>query len=404
MSNIFESQQNFPDVVQINMGKHGGAWQVAKRLNSALIEFGINSELKNLIDMKHLPSNLIYKFGSKIDYEIQKYQKQSSTTTLMTGVGSSKLLLNLIDKIPTNKILHIHWVPGALSHELMNVLEKRKVVLTLHDMRYLTGYCHHAGNCTGYLVACNFCPQAPKLVHNIISRSFEAFSNSKDLRQDFKVIVPSRWLFNIAKVALPTRDLQLHQIYNLIPEKIFNLNARKTFIKNPNRIRFCMSGSQNPGKGGRDALLLISRISKHLKFNFDVFIFGNRHEGFPEIVQQEVKEIQNEEEFAKLLGSMDFLFHLSESENSPNLVREAQAVGVSVIASDVGGTKELILSEKTGLFVNASDQEIVNFINSRINSLDKSSKDSFSESLTELSSNYILNEHVKIYQSFSSEN
>lgn len=50
---------------------------------------------------------------------------------------------------------------------------------------------------------------------------------------------------------------------------------------------------------------------------------------------------------AHLYGNADFLMHTAEIESAPNVVIEAQAFGLPVIATDVGGIRELVVPDKT---------------------------------------------------------
>jgi glycosyltransferase involved in cell wall biosynthesis len=56
-----------------------------------------------------------------------------------------------------------------------------------------------------------------------------------------------------------------------------------------------------------------------------------------------------------VLAALDLLVVPSVSESLPNVILEAMAAGVPVVASRVGGVPEVIEHEKTGLLVPPSD-------------------------------------------------
>jgi glycosyltransferase involved in cell wall biosynthesis len=61
------------------------------------------------------------------------------------------------------------------------------------------------------------------------------------------------------------------------------------------------------------------------------------------------------QDVAALLPGLDLLIHPSTTESLPNAVLEAMAAGVTPIATDVGGVKEIIDSEKVGRLVPPND-------------------------------------------------
>lgn len=57
------------------------------------------------------------------------------------------------------------------------------------------------------------------------------------------------------------------------------------------------------------------------------------------------------EDTADLMRACDVLVMASRTESSPNVVIEAQACGKPIVATDVGGTKELLVDGQTGFLV-----------------------------------------------------
>ena len=55
------------------------------------------------------------------------------------------------------------------------------------------------------------------------------------------------------------------------------------------------------------------------------------------------------------LGQYPIALVLGEHQGSPNAVLEAMAAGVAVVANDSGGTRELVVHERTGLLIASRD-------------------------------------------------
>lgn len=64
-------------------------------------------------------------------------------------------------------------------------------------------------------------------------------------------------------------------------------------------------------------------------------------------------------EISKILSDADALILSSYSEGRPNVVLEAFAAGVPVIASDIEGVREIVFDEKTGLSFPAGDVSVL---------------------------------------------
>lgn len=56
-----------------------------------------------------------------------------------------------------------------------------------------------------------------------------------------------------------------------------------------------------------------------------------------------------------LLGAFDILVHPSEAEGLPNAVLEAAAAGLAIVATDAGGTTEIVEDGRTGILVPIGD-------------------------------------------------
>ena len=64
---------------------------------------------------------------------------------------------------------------------------------------------------------------------------------------------------------------------------------------------------------------------------------------------------KNKEEIVELLSISDIFVNPSYSEGLPTSVLEAASVGLPIIATDVGGTKEIVENEKTGFLITPMD-------------------------------------------------
>ncbi|HEY4712531.1 MAG TPA: glycosyltransferase family 4 protein [Dehalococcoidia bacterium] len=64
---------------------------------------------------------------------------------------------------------------------------------------------------------------------------------------------------------------------------------------------------------------------------------------------------RNQDEVIDVLSATDIFVNPSYSEGLPTSVMEAASIGLPIIATDVGGTREIITTDKTGILIKAGD-------------------------------------------------
>ena len=162
---------------------------------------------------------------------------------------------------------------------------------------------------------------------------------------------------------------------SFIQSKIKNVaNGIDVLHFNPKRIpderRGCVKvgyvGYLGRHKGIEHLLKAISLIPRESKIKLDITSFGNEQEYFSfltgYIMKLGIKERVNflrqvpNQRIAGVYKNMDiFVLPSIWPENQPVSICEAMASGVSVIASDVGGVRELIEHDHTGLLFPLGD-------------------------------------------------
>lgn len=73
-------------------------------------------------------------------------------------------------------------------------------------------------------------------------------------------------------------------------------------------------------------------------------------------IEDRVHFLGHRDDVARWLGLVDVLWLGSGYEGQPNVVLEAMAAGVPVVASDLAGTRELVVPEETGYLVPVGDR------------------------------------------------
>lgn len=131
--------------------------------------------------------------------------------------------------------------------------------------------------------------------------------------------------------------------------------------KNNKRIKVIFAGRMIKSKG----IVEIFSVAKILK-DLDFILVGdgsmvdviNRKISSEKLENIRVLGNLNKRKLAKVLASSDIFIHPSyHHEGFPNALLEAGACKLSVIATNVGGTKEIITHQKTGILIKTKNTE-----------------------------------------------
>lgn len=221
---------------------------------------------------------------------------------------------------------------------LVHVFKKIKLIHTEHG----TSYVKH-----------------PNKLVEIINRIYDQTIGRIIISGSNKVIGISKASSRFAK-KLGAKDTAV--IYNGVPEKFDKYSkAKLTKIKEEyniksNRLNVCFVGRIIEAKGVQDLLKAINTIDKDLK----LYIIGDgnyktellRLTKKLKLTSKVVFLGEKDRQFImNFLLLMDVFVNPSYSEGLPTSILEAGLLGLNVIATNVGGTSEIILHNKTGILI-----------------------------------------------------
>ena len=120
-------------------------------------------------------------------------------------------------------VIHLHWVNQAFLslRNLERIFDSGKpIVVTMHDMWYFTGICHHADRCRKYETQCTDCPLLSPHGMNLARRVFE---RKKQLyaRRPITFVGCSQWMTDMARRSLLTQGHRVVSIPNPINTDVF---------------------------------------------------------------------------------------------------------------------------------------------------------------------------------------
>ncbi len=221
---------------------------------------------------------------------------------------------------------------------------------------------------------------------NYFTKSIEDFNNSKNIFILFVKIIRKLTFTNCTKIIVPSNYLKkvvnswnlgnkkIEIIYNSIDVKDFNFNEPKSLLK---KINF-----QKDDK----LICTISRLAKHKNIT-DLLETINYSNNIKHIIIGDGpmrKEIENKilklklKKNVFLLGSLDkkrtysclkisnFFILYSSYEGFAHVILEAMHFNNVVIATNVGGNKEIVKNNKNGYLINFNDKKKLNEILNKI--------------------------------------
>ena len=340
-------------VLHLATDTSGGAGIAASRLHGSLVENNIDSflisrsrpSLFNQIELESSMRSVV--LGKAITV-------LSSAITVdkfgqVTPISIATINQTQIEKMKPD-VVHIHnWYNLLNLRQIEQISAKYKTVLTLHDSRIYTGGCHYSLSCERYRQNCSKCP-AVKIGRSLITKAKMESSVLLNLKS-LHYIAPSRWILDQLHEAGVVDAQRIHHIPNVTPK--VNIKRRNPAFSSANTaVAFISADVYNPMKGFE----LFLRALEESELNVPkttlqiVGSLGERKFDYPGLrTRLKSRGHVTEYEVTEILSETDLLVVPSITDNSPSVIKEGQRSGCLVLATDVGGIKEIIENERNGI-------------------------------------------------------
>lgn len=350
----------------------GGAAVACKRLNQAIINEGVDSDIL-VLDKKTSSDNISSYFNNKIYLYLWKIIRRVArkvwqlTLALKDDYYSfNRIGLPLYKKILVRQadIIHIHWINDgfvSLAEIEKLLLSGKKIVFTMHDMWNFTGGCHYTDECIKYTGDCLSCKYSSKESVKQQKIKKRIFSYKKNLR----LVGCSNWIVSCAKVSkiISENGNEVRTIPNCIDFSIFrprknNILREKYNISSHKKI--ILFGAMNSLSDKRKGY---EHIVKSLKLldpeKFEIVVFGNKGNGDKKIggFEPVYLGMKKEIELPDIYSSANVFLAPSMQENLANTVMESLACGTPVVAFDIGGMPDMIVHKTNGYLATPFDEK-----------------------------------------------
>jgi glycosyltransferase involved in cell wall biosynthesis len=288
------------------------------------------------------------------------------------------LTRGLVSAIPSEPdVVHLHNLHGGYFdlRALSDLSHRTPVLMTLHDAWLTTGHCAHSIGCERWKTGCGQCPDLD--IYPAVARDATNYNwNRKGRiyrRSRLHVVTPSAWLMDqVNKSIVAPAIVDQCVIPNGVDTALFRPRANDERIRDALRLprdRFVIlvAGNalvHNPFKDFdalRDAL---AGLPAHVARRTICVALGGGPAttlvGSTEL--RLIPFVQDRDQVAAYFRAADLFVHAAKADTFPNVVLEAMASGVPVVATRVGGIPEQVLSmrddetEGTGELVALGDR------------------------------------------------
>ncbi len=341
----------------------GGAAIAAKRLRDGQRELGHEALL--LVGDQQKPDAYTVAFGQptlnwlKFVWErlyFRWFEKSKSVRFAFSPlvIGNS---IETSEVIQSADILHLHWINfGYLSGQnLKAVLDlKKPTFITLHDMWWITGGCHHAGSCDRYTQQCGKCtsylkhPKEDDLSH----RQFELKQWAME-SASIHWIACSEWLAKRVRKSTLGQRFPVSVIPNPLDMSIFmpgdKLKAREKWKLEADKFYVLIVAAKLEvlWKG----IDLLIEATAFFPQDTELLVVGQMEESTAAQCHVPVRSlgiIRDSTEMAQVYQAADVFALSSRFENLPNTIMEAMGSGIPCVGFSIGGIPEMIDHQHSG--------------------------------------------------------
>jgi len=313
-------------------------------------------------------------------------------------------------------LIHLNWVnQGMLSlRDVARILDSGKpVVWTLHDMWPITGICHHAETCEGWLHGCGNCPKLHTPAPGDISAAVFRRKQRAYGRGRLTAVACSDWLAGLARKAPLLQGHDVLSIPNAIDTNFYvpgdKFAARRKLHLPEDRklLLFVAYKATDPDKGINyliEATEHIVRQHAGWKNQLGIVPVGRESETLKNAFACDAwpQGIVTEPEKMRLLyQAADLLVMPTMMDNLPNTIVEALSCALPCVGFNVGGLPQMIHDGMNGFLARYRDAEDLARLS--LNTLASNRYDMYCQyahrtAVENYSENVVANRYKKLYE------
>lgn len=282
-------------------------------------------------------------------------------------------------------LIHCHNLHGGyFDLQALPWLSRQvPVVMTLHDAWLLSGHCAHSFDCRRWQFGCGRCPDLT--IYPAIKRDATAYNWKRKQRiyADSRLYIstPCQWLMQRVQQSILAPAIQEARVIPYGVDLTVFHPADKDVVRSALDIPrdaivllFAANGvRQNIWKDYRTLRTAVSRIAEQMAGQAVLFLALGDDAASETIGSAEIRFIPFQRDLssiARYYQAADLYVHAARADTFPNVILEALACGLPVVATAIGGIPEQVkslfslpgaishsVSQATGVLTPAGDAE-----------------------------------------------
>jgi glycosyltransferase involved in cell wall biosynthesis len=275
------------------------------------------------------------------------------------------------------EIIHCHNLHGGYFdlRALPDLSKKSGVLITMHDAWLLSGHCAHSLGCERWKIGCGHCPDLdiyPPIRYDATAANWR---NKKRIFEKSRlwITAPSQWLLNKIPHSILSPAVQKMQVIpNGIDVTVFHPASKhdtRNLLNLPQNAAIILFAANGIKAGKfkdyqtlRETLVKLGSLETVNPILLLAVGENAPSEQIGNITLQFVPFQGDMNRMAAYYQASDIYLHAARADTFPNTVLEAQACGLPVVASNVGGIPEQVkdlrrfgIAEATGLLCPVGD-------------------------------------------------
>lgn len=263
-----------------------------------------------------------------------------------------------------SNLIHLHWVNDLIDYSfvLRRIPSSTPVVWTLHDMSAFTGGCCYDLGCQRFQDGCGCCPQlASEHSSDLSSQSLARRDRAlQSILNRLHLVAPSNWMARMAASSRLMAGVPCRVIPNAVDLNSFHPRHRDAgrrqlgLDSGTAMLLFVAASVNNPVKGMATLVASLPQVMNSCQIQLEIACIGEQSDLSIHGVRT-LGSVKDPNQLAEIYAAADLLVVPSLIDNFPNVIAEAHASGLPVIASAVGGIPEMVKRDVTGELVPPGD-------------------------------------------------